>query len=458
MKVTKPKIVAAIVVFLIASSVSIFLLYSYFSVPAIAQIPAKLHIVKGEVRVRENGEMSWLRARSGAALGQRDSVRTMSSGLATITYFEKSISRLAPNSEIQLIETGRLKDGSRATRITIKQMLGKSWQRIEKLGSESRFEVETPSAVASVRGTVFRVDVERSGKSTFYVFRGVVEIRAGGKRVSLTSGEKIVVPPGTAVNLDLVKKIASRDRDSWYRWNMQADEDLFGRKRGVVRRGPGETQATLAPGASGQAPTGAAGTATTTTTSPGTVSTVSPSPTTSPSVPTVLPPETSPEIPQPYTPTPPTVPAPPLPPATPPYSPPYTPPSPPAPSYTPPAPPSPPGVVDTLPPIIIVLEPPEEAVRHQSLVIQAIIVDDQRVASAQLVYKSKKYDWISLSMTDSNGDSVYEATIPANAIQKHEIKFYIIATDTAGNTSVDPPDGAEDPYEVEIKSSRGKSD
>lgn len=454
MKITKRKVTAIVVALLIASSVSAILLYSHFTPPAIAQISAKLRIVKGEVRVRQNERIGWLRARNGAALGVGDSVRTLTSGLVTVTYFEKSITRLSPNSEISLKETGRLKDSTRATRITLKQVLGKSWQRVEKQArNESRFEVETPAAVASVRGTVFRVDVERSGKSVFYVFNGVVEIKAGGKRVSLTSGEKIIVVPGAAVSLDLVKKMTSRDKDSWYRWNMEADQDLFGRKKGVARAPAAESQRTPAAGSAAQAPgTSVARTTPSTTTSPGTISNVSPGPTTSPS-PTVPSPGTSPQPPYlPFPPVPPTPPGYPAPP--PPLVPPYTPPPPGVPPPpTPPSPsPPPPGVVDTLPPIIIVLKPPEIAILHQPLTIQAIIVDDQRVASAQLVYRqTKKSKWNILQMTDSDGDSIYQATIPASAAKKPKIEYYLVARDAAGNTSVDPADAPNDAYEVEVE-------
>ncbi|MFZ3062969.1 MAG: hypothetical protein WA148_04415 [Actinomycetota bacterium] len=124
------------------------------------------------------------------------------------------------------------------------------------------------------------------------------------------------------------------------------------------------------------------------------------------------------------------------------------------PPYTPPPPPSPPppGAVDTLPPIIIVLEPPEIAILHQPLTIQAIIVDDQRVASAQLVYRqTKKSKWNILQMTDSDGDSIYQATIPASAVKKPKVEYYLIARDAAGNTSVDPADAPNDAYEVEVE-------
>lgn len=444
MKITKGKFTAIVIALLIVSSLSVIFLYSYFTTPAIAQISAKLRIVKGEVRVRENENIGWVRARNGAALGVGDSVRTLTSGLATVTYFEKSITRLSPNSEISLKETGQLKDRTRATRITLKQVFGKSWQRVEKQArNESRFEVETPAAVASVRGTVFRVDVEKSGKSIFYVFNGVVEIRARGKRVSLTSGEKIVVIPGAAVSLNLVKKITSRDRDSWYRWNMEADQDLFGRKKGVARGPAAETQRTPAAGPAAQAPgTSVARITPSTPTGPGTVGGVSPGPTTSPS-PTVPSPGTQPQPPYlPFPPAPPTLPGYPAPPP-PPVPPPPTPPS--------PSPP-PPGVVDTLPPIIIVLKPPEIAILHQPLVIKAIIVDDQRVASAQLVYRqTKKSKWNILQMTDSDGDSIYQATIPASAVKKPKIEYYLIARDAAGNTSVDPADAPNDAYEVEVE-------
>lgn len=54
-----------------------------------------------------------------------------------------------------------------------------------------RWEIATPSAVAGVRGTLFRLQVDEAGATRLYVHQGTVELRWAG-------GRRLVGPGGTA--------------------------------------------------------------------------------------------------------------------------------------------------------------------------------------------------------------------------------------------------------------------
>lgn len=60
------------------------------------------------------------------------------------------------------------------------------------------FQVRTPHAIASVRGTVFFVDVTLGGTAVF-VTEGIVAVTGGGSTVSLGPGEGVDVAASAAV-------------------------------------------------------------------------------------------------------------------------------------------------------------------------------------------------------------------------------------------------------------------
>ena len=73
----------------------------------------------------------------------------------------------------------------------IKLVVGTFWSRFSKLVGGNDLEVETPNAIAGVRGTDFQVDaVEKTG--SLAVFHGTVGVTGGG-------GKKVDVPEGFAV-------------------------------------------------------------------------------------------------------------------------------------------------------------------------------------------------------------------------------------------------------------------
>ncbi|UCC68494.1 MAG: FecR domain-containing protein [Armatimonadota bacterium] len=76
--------------------------------------------------------------------------------------------------------------------------LGKVWLRLRQaLTGKSKFEVETPTVVAAVRGTVFSVAVTGDGTSEIEVFEGKVGIAGrDGAATTLTAGSRTAIAPG----------------------------------------------------------------------------------------------------------------------------------------------------------------------------------------------------------------------------------------------------------------------
>jgi hypothetical protein len=116
-----------------------------------------LTVVDGAVLIGQGGA-DFRPGQAGDVLIAGDRIRTGTGAVAEITYFEGSTVRLEADTEIVVESLGTAADGG--TVVAMMQTLGRTWHVVTKLVSgSSRYEVRTPSSTASVRGTIFAVDV-----------------------------------------------------------------------------------------------------------------------------------------------------------------------------------------------------------------------------------------------------------------------------------------------------------
>jgi len=127
--------------------------------------PATLTILSGSVEIKNPESNASQEGYDGMALSVGTGVKTGPDTHAVITFFEGSTTKLEPNTylEISQIEEG----DEQSTTIILKQQLGRTWNRVIKMADlGSHYEIETPSATAIVRGTLFTTDVEETGFTT----------------------------------------------------------------------------------------------------------------------------------------------------------------------------------------------------------------------------------------------------------------------------------------------------
>jgi hypothetical protein len=118
---------------------------------------AILTVLSGDVLTRFAGN-DFSAATDGAVLYVGSTVRTSADARAVITLFEGSTVELEPASDMT-IEEATTRGGS--TIVELAQSLGRSWHVVTHLTTaDSRYEVRTPAATASVRGTAFEVAVD----------------------------------------------------------------------------------------------------------------------------------------------------------------------------------------------------------------------------------------------------------------------------------------------------------
>lgn len=154
-----------------------------------------LSFVQGEVLVQKAGSSGWVQAQAGMVLEVSDTIKVGTAANATITFFEGSIIELSAGTRIEIRE---LLQGE-VTSIRLKQEIGKTLSQVEKLvDPASRYEIETPVAVAAVRGSSMLVSVTEDGTTTVQNLEGQISVVAQGVEVAIPVGSESTVETGEA--------------------------------------------------------------------------------------------------------------------------------------------------------------------------------------------------------------------------------------------------------------------
>lgn len=158
------------------------------------------------------------------------SVKT-SAGLAHVVLPDSSMMSVAENTEV-LVEFGE-------SSAHITQFIGRTFHRVVKIITGHSYEVETPTTLATVRGTQFGVDVDDSQESAVYVTESTVEVgqyddSSGSKvikeKLPVVAGSEMVVPPkklGKPVHKTMPAKM---NQDPWVMRNKMTSEKFINPK------------------------------------------------------------------------------------------------------------------------------------------------------------------------------------------------------------------------------------
>ena len=153
--------------------------------------PARVTSVSGPVQLISGADGRKLPLTSNTLIRVGDEVLS-SSGSATIVLADGSEVRISPDSRLtfnRLTQYG--KSGMVDTRLRLHK--GEVHTRVKPvIEGGARFEIETPSAVAAVRGTAFALQTSENG-SRLQVTEGVVDFGAPGKTRRIPAGYSATV-------------------------------------------------------------------------------------------------------------------------------------------------------------------------------------------------------------------------------------------------------------------------
>lgn len=134
----------------------------------------------GDVRIRRPMHNEAEPAQSGQPLPEGSRIDVGSDGYLRLQMVDGSITRVPANSSLELSRV-RAQDVTHTTETRIDLKAGRIDADVRPRETKAnRFEVETPLAVASVRGTTFGVEVQADGTVTGEVTKGAVALRGTG--------------------------------------------------------------------------------------------------------------------------------------------------------------------------------------------------------------------------------------------------------------------------------------
>lgn len=119
-------------------------------------------------------------------------------GTIKITYFDGQTTTLPPRSEIEIVFHDQTGDEQR---VVLLQRAGRSINSVDKRASNSsRFEVQTPSSIATTDLTQFAVEVSNSQQVLYSSNTGTVKVFRDNKEpVQVESGQEATVEQGKPI-------------------------------------------------------------------------------------------------------------------------------------------------------------------------------------------------------------------------------------------------------------------
>ena len=152
---------------------------------------ATLEVATNPVELRaEGGAYAEVTAATEVAPGS--AIRTGEGALASVEYFDGSLTRVGPNTEYEVVE---LEDEPDRSVIVGRLEVGETFHDVKELtGSGSRFEIQESNAIAAVRGTRFAARCLPPLPCGIAVVEGSVEVRPStGPAVTVGAGQRVTI-------------------------------------------------------------------------------------------------------------------------------------------------------------------------------------------------------------------------------------------------------------------------
>ena len=249
---TKQNIQIALISFILC----MFSSYAYAKPPVTVKMhkgEAKVTALEGTAQAFCLGHEKARYLKIEAVLKSGCEVSTGEKSLLELALPDNSIIRFAENTRFKLLQVDVDDTGGRNVKISV--TIGKVWSNVRKtLGGNGGFEVSCENAVAGVRGTIYRMDVEADKSALVKVYNGEVSVAAVKSPQQLSAivsgtpqpvpGPKVIAGP-KPVSLEewvyIVKSMQQisiksdgkaeepkdftedEDRDAWVDWNKARD-------------------------------------------------------------------------------------------------------------------------------------------------------------------------------------------------------------------------------------------
>jgi hypothetical protein len=149
------------------------------------------------------GTGNWTAAHTGRSLGPGDAIECGDNSTAEITFVDGTIIELQAGTEIE-VDSLACADTGPIT-LVLKQTIGSIIFRVTKvIDPASRYEVETPSGVAGVRGSAMWVYVIEDGTTWVTNLEGDIWAVAQSVELQIPQGQQCIIRPDQPPKLVMV--------------------------------------------------------------------------------------------------------------------------------------------------------------------------------------------------------------------------------------------------------------
>ena len=157
--------------------------YAYYAATSSPTTKAFLNIFTGQVQVDQGS--GYTSATDGQKLALNDRVKTLPEAEAAVVLQESVIINLDPETEVYIKELSE-------KHLKLEQKSGTTWNKFTDLAGVEDLSIETPTTVATVRGTFFGVKMD-----AVLAVENDVEVTYKGQKQNLKQGQKAVIKEET---------------------------------------------------------------------------------------------------------------------------------------------------------------------------------------------------------------------------------------------------------------------
>ena len=179
---------------------------------------AAIKNVVGIVKLQRSDTRQKIVATAGNLLYSGDGLTTGSEASVAVLFTDGSMLKVQENSEATLKAERK---GERKLDASVDLPLGEIWAKVTR--RDTRFEIETPSSVASVKGTEFSVKVDELGTSTVFVFEGLIQFQNELGEVMVKRNQKSTARANQAPDKpqNLSKKEIKQREETGPNWKLE---------------------------------------------------------------------------------------------------------------------------------------------------------------------------------------------------------------------------------------------
>jgi len=150
---------------------------------------------------------TWPDARLNMTLREKDMIATLAESEVRLETPDGSTVRLKENT---ILELATLKTGGGSTNTTLKLVDGSLITNVKKItGAKTSFQLETPTALAAVRGTSVEVESRKNSGTTIKTFDGTLEAGAAKSKNRSSVGNYQMVEVPTNSHAENVRVVPS---------------------------------------------------------------------------------------------------------------------------------------------------------------------------------------------------------------------------------------------------------